>query len=222
MVSGHIDRPTVHFEAPPRAVLQEELERFIDWFNQSRSDARLDPLLRAAICHLWLITLHPFDDGNGRITRALTDMALAQADSQSIRLYALPAAILKQRKDYYQVLEQSQRNGVEITTWLVWFLKMLDATLQVSLDKIERTLAKTRFWQCHYDAGLLPEQVKVLNRLLEGGENSFKNGISASQYQAVAKVSKSTATRHLSELLAKGCIEKLPGGGRSTHYQICL
>ena len=221
VVSGRIDRPKIHFEAPPRAALQEELARFIDWFNQSRSDVRLDPLLRAGICHLWLITLHPFDDGNGRITRALTDMALAQADSQSIRLYALSAAILKQRKDYYQVLEQSQRSGAEITTWLVWFLKVLDATLQASLDKIEQTLAKTRFWQCHHDAGLLPEQVKVLNRLLEGGENSFKNGISASQYQSVAKVSKATATRHLSELLAKGCIEKLPGGGRSTRYQIC-
>ncbi|VAX09446.1 Fic domain protein, PA0574 type [hydrothermal vent metagenome] len=221
VISGRIDRPKVHFEAPPRAVLEEELQCFIDWFNQSRRDARLDPLLRAGICHLWLITLHPFDDGNGRITRVLTDMALAQADSQSIRLYALSAAILKQRKDYYQVLEQSQRSGVEITTWLVWFLKMLDATLQASLDKVEQILEKTRFWQCHHDAGLLPEQVKVLNRLLEGGENNFENGISASQYQSVAKVSKATATRHLSELLAKGCIEKLPGGGRSTRYQVC-
>ena len=220
VVSGRIDQPKVHFEAPPRAVLEDEMACFIDWFNQSRDDARLDPLLRAGICHLWLLTLHPFDDGNGRITRALTDRALAQADSQSIRLYALSAALLEQRKDYYRILEQSQRGGVEITAWLVWFLKMLDATLQTSLDKIDDTLAKTRFWQCHHDAGLLPEQVKVLNRLLEGGENNFEGGISASQYQAVAKVSKATATRHLSELLAKGCIEKLPGGGRSTRYQI--
>ncbi len=221
VVSGRIDRPKIHFEAPPRTVLEDELACFINWFNQSHDDARLDPLLRAGICHLWLVTLHPFDDGNGRITRALTDMALAQADSQSIRLYTLSAAILEQRKDYYQVLEQSQRGGVEITTWLIWFLKMLDATLQTSLDKIERTLAKRRFWQQHHDAGLLPEQIKVLNRLLEGGEGNFENGISASQYQAVAKVSKATATRHLTELLAKGCIEKLAGGGRSTRYQIC-
>ncbi|MCF6356024.1 MAG: Fic family protein [Candidatus Polarisedimenticolaceae bacterium] len=221
VVSGRIDRPKVHFEAPPRVVLEDELQCFIGWFNQSRSDARLDPLLRAGICHLWLITLHPFDDGNGRITRALTDMALAQADSESIRLYVLSAEILKQRKDYYQILEQSQRSGVEITAWLVWFLKILDATLQASLDKIDCTLAKTRYWQHYHDAGLLPEQVKVLNRLLEGGEGSFEHGISASQYQSVAKVSKATATRHLSVLLAKGCIEKLPGGGRSTRYQIC-
>jgi len=221
VVSGRIDRPKIHFEAPPRTALEDEMTSFIDWFNQSRNDAQIDPLLRAGICHLWLITLHPFDDGNGRITRALTDMALAQADSESIRLYALSAVLLKQRKDYYQILEQSQRGGVEITTWLVWFLKMLDTTLQASLDKIDCTLEKTHFWQCHYDAGLLPEQVKVLNRLLEGGENNFENGISASQYQGVAKVSKATATRHLSELLAKGCIDKLPGGGRNTRYQIC-
>ena len=221
VVSGRIDQPKVHFEAPPRAALDDELARFIDWFNQSRNDARLDPLLRAGICHLWLVTLHPFDDGNGRITRALTDMALAQADSESIRLYAMSAAILERRKNYYQELEKCQRGGVDITSWLVWFLQTLDATLQTSLDKIERTLAKTRFWQCHHDAGLLPEQVKVLNRLLEGGENNFEHGISASQYQTVAKVSKATATRHLSELLAKGCIEKLPGGGRSTRYQVC-
>jgi len=221
VVSGRIDRPKIHFEAPPRAVLKDELACFIDWFNKSRSDVRLDPLLRAGICHLWLITLHPFDDGNGRITRALTNMALAQADSESIRLYTLSAALLKQRKNYYQILEQSQRGGVEITAWLVWFLTMLDTSLQTSLAKIERTLAKTRFWQCHHDAGLLPEQIKVLNRLLEGGENNFGRGISASQYQAVAKVSKATATRHLTDLLAKNCIKKLPGGGRSTRYQIC-
>ena len=220
VVSGRIDQPTVHFEAPPRDVLEAELVAFFDWFNCSRYEVTLDPLLRAGICHLWLITLHPFDDGNGRITRAVTDMALAQADSQSIRLYAMSAAILEQRKNYYRVLEQSQRGGVDITAWLEWFLHILDATLQASLDKIERTLAKTRFWQRYHDAGLSMEQIKVLNRLLEGGERGFEHGISASQYRTVAKVSKATATRHLSELLAKGCIEKLPGGGRSTRYQI--
>ena len=220
VVSGRIDKPTVHFEAPPRGVLEAELAAFIDWFNHSRNDATLDPLLRAAICHFWLVTLHPFDDGNGRITRALTDMALAQAESQSIRLYAMSAAILERRNDYYRILEHSQRGSVDITTWLEWFLHTLDATLQTSLDSIERTLTKTRFWQRYHDAGLTVEQIKVLNRLLEGGEKSFEQGISASQYQKVAKVSKATATRHLAELQAKGCIEKLPGGGRSTRYQV--
>ncbi|MDH5302138.1 MAG: Fic family protein [Gammaproteobacteria bacterium] len=220
VVSGRFDRPTIHFEAPPRDVLDTELSTFIDWFNGSRSEPKLDPLLRAAICHLWLITLHPFDDGNGRITRALTDMALAQADQQSIRLYAMSAAILEKRQAYYRILEQSQRGDVDVTAWLVWFLETLKCALQNSLDKIELTLAKTRFWQRHHDTVLSKEQIKVLNRLLDGGEKGLQQGISASQYQTVAKVSKATATRHLGELLEKGCIDKLPGGGRSTRYQI--
>ncbi len=220
VVSGRIDKPTIHFEAPPRDLLEAELVVFIEWFNQRQRDATLDPLLRAAICHFWLITLHPFDDGHGRITRALTDMALAQADSHSIRLYAMSAAILEQRKDYYRILEQNQRGDLDITAWVQWFLHTLDATLQSSLDRIESTLAKTRCWQQHHAANLSAEQVKVLNRLLEDGEKSFEQGISASQYQKVAKVSKATATRHLGDLLAKGCIEKLPGGGRNTRYQI--
>ncbi|WOG30247.1 Fic family protein [Endozoicomonas sp. 8E] len=220
VVSGRIDRPTVHFEAPPRSVLTSELERFFDWFNQSRNDPKCDPLLRAAISHFWFVTLHPFDDGNGRLTRAITDLALAQADAQSIRLCAVSSAILDNRKAYYQILEQSQRGEVDITHWLLWFLQMLDETIKASLRKIDRTLNKTRFWQAFHDTGLSNEQIKVLNRLLDGGEKGFESGISASQYQKVAKVSKATATRHLSDLLYKGCIEKLPGGGRSTRYRV--
>ena len=220
VVSGRIDRPKVHFEAPPRNLLESGLSDFIDWFNQSRDDATLDPLLRAAISHFWLITLHPFDDGNGRITRSLTDLALAQADSPSIHLYAMSASILERRSAYYSILEQSQRGGVDITDWLEWFLHTLDAALQTSLNGIEYTLEKSRFWQRHHDAGLSAPQIKVLNRLLEGGNNNFEQGISAAQYQKVAKVSKATATRHLADLLAKGCIKKLPGGGRSTRYRV--
>ncbi|VAW86474.1 Fic domain protein, PA0574 type [hydrothermal vent metagenome] len=220
VVSGRIDRPKVHFEAPPRNLLESGLSDFIDWFNQSRGDATLDPLLRAAISHFWLITLHPFDDGNGRITRALTDLALAQADSPSIHLYAMSASILARRSAYYSILEQSQRGGVDITDWLEWFLHTLDAALQTSLNGIEYTLEKSRFWQRHHDAGLSAPQIKVLNRLLEGGDNNFEQGISAAQYQKVAKVSKATATRHLVDLLAKGCIQKLSGGGRSTRYSV--
>lgn len=220
VVSGRIDRPTVHFEAPPHDKLDNELDTFIDWFNSSREDAALDPLLRAGICHFWFVTLHPFEDGNGRITRTLTDLALAQADSQSIRLYAMSAAILEKRQDYYHQLEQSQRGDIDITPWLVWFLETLGTTLQKSLEAIDRTLMKTRFWQRYHMEELSTEQIKVLNRLLDGGENGFENGISASQYQKVAKVSKATATRHLVALLTKGCIEKLAGGGRNTRYRI--
>lgn len=220
VVSGRIDKPTIHFEAPPRSQLTKELNDFIVWFNKSREDAALDPLLRAAICHFWFVTLHPFDDGNGRITRALTDLVLAQDDKQSIRLYAMSASILAKRTEYYRVLEQSQRNTTDITAWLIWFLETLGNCLHLANEKIERTLIKSRFWQRHQNSDLSTEQVKVLNRLLDGGEKGFEQGINASQYQKVAKVSKATATRHLSDLMQKGCLEKLPGGGRSTRYQV--
>ena len=220
VVSGRLDRPTVHFEAPPRQGLEQALACFIDWFNASLNDPGQDPLLRAAICHLWFVTLHPFDDGNGRITRALTDLALSQADSQSIRLYAMSVAILEQRAGYYRALEQTQKGGLDITAWLIWFLDTLNATLEQAQQAITRTLAKSRFWQQRGSEPLSAEQIKVLNRMLDGGENGFLQGISASQYQKVAKVSKATATRHLADLLEKGCLEKMPGGGRNTRYQI--
>jgi Fic family protein len=222
VVSGRLDKQTVHFEAPPRDQLEQELDKFITWFNQSHQQSDLDPLLRAAITHFWFVTLHPFDDGNGRITRALTDMALAQADSQSIRLYAMSVAILESRKSYYQVLEQSQSldSAKDLTPWLLWFLDTLDISLDNAMNTIDATLLKTQFWQKYHHSGFSEGQVKVLNRLLDGGELGFAEGISASQYQKVAKVSKATATRHLADLLEKSCIEKLPGGGRSTRYCI--
>ncbi|GAA0565005.1 Fic family protein [Halomonas salifodinae] len=220
VVSGRLDKPRVHFEAPPRGMLEDEMAAFLAWFEASRHDPALDPLLRAGIAHFWFVTLHPFEDGNGRLARAIADRALAQADRQSIRLYTMSAAILAGRQDYYRVLETSQRGSTDLTDWLAWFLDILLQTLADALAGIDRTLAKTRFWQRFADAGLLPEQIKVLNRLLDGGERGFEGGISAAQYQKVAKVSKATATRHLSDLLAKGCLEKLPGGGRSTRYRL--
>ncbi len=220
VVSGRLDRPTVHFEAPPRAGLEAQLQAFLDWFESSRRDAALDPLLRAGLAHFWFVTLHPFDDGNGRLTRAITDLALAQAERQSLRFYALSASILDDRKGYYRVLEASQQASLDITAWLQWFLQTLLRSLQRSLAGIDRVLAKARFWQQHREWALSAEQIKVLNRLLDGGEHGFENGLSAAQYQAVAKVSKATATRHLADLLGKGCLVRLPGGGRSTRYQI--
>lgn len=220
VVSGRVDRPTIHFMAPPHEVLHQELKRFIDWFNVSQNDALLDPLLRAGICHLWFVTIHPFEDGNGRITRALTDMALAQANAKSIYLYAMSPVILAQRKDYYLMLEKTQRGDVDISAWLHWFLHGLQQSLQLSLNSIHRTVAKTRFWQFHAQTPLLAGQIKVLNRLLEGGEKGFAQGISAAQYQKVAKVSKATATRHLADLVTKGCLERLAGGGRSVRYGV--
>lgn len=220
VVSGRLDRPTVHFEAPPRRGLDQQLDTFLAWFETSRSQDGLDPLLRAGIAHFWFVTLHPFDDGNGRLTRTLTDLALAQGEAQAIRFYAMSASILEDRAGYYRVLEASQKATTDITDWLEWFLKTLLRSLQQAMARIESVLSKARFWQTHRQSPLTAEQTKVLNRLLDGGERGFEHGISAAQYQAVAKVSKATATRHLSELLEKGYLKRLPGGGRNTRYQI--
>ena len=220
VVSGRLDRPIVHFEAPPRHGLEQQLEAFLDWFEISRAQAQLDPLLRAGIAHFWFVTLHPFDDGNGRLTRAITDLALAQAEDQAIRFYAMSASILDDRSGYYRALESSQKATLDITDWLEWFLQTLLRSLQQAMTRIESVLGKARFWQKYRGLALSAEQAKVLNRLLDGGENGFEAGISAAQYQAVAKVSKATATRHLAELLDKGYLIRLPGGGRSTRYQI--
>jgi len=218
VISGRLDRPTVHFEAPPRDVLEVELNKFIHWFNESRNDPIVSPLVRAAICHLWFVTLHPFDDGNGRITRALTDLALAQAEQRSIRLYAMSVSILKQRKSYYEILEHSQKSTTDITEWIVWFLNTLNLAITDVLDETEQTINKTRFWNAHREVQLTEAHRKVLNRLLDG---DFELGINASQYQKVAKVSRATATRHLAFLVEKGCLQKTAAGGRSTRYMIC-
>ena len=220
VVSGRLDRPTVHFEAPPRQGLEQQIERFLSWFEASRDQVSLDPLLRAGIAHFWFVTLHPFDDGNGRLTRTITDLALAQGEAQAIRFYAMSASILEDRAGYYRILESSQKATLDITEWLTWFLQTLLRSLQQAITRIDSVLGKTRFWQAHRESDLSAEQIKVLNRLLDGGERGFEQGLNAGQYQAVAKVSKATATRHLAELLDKGCLQRLPGGGRSTRYKI--
>lgn len=220
VISGRLYKPTVHFQAPPREGLERHLEAFLSWFADSRKDPELDPLVRAALAHFWFITLHPFDDGNGRLTRALTDLALAQSEDQAIRFYAMSASILDDRGGYYAVLESSQKSGLDLTPWLIWFLGTLLRSFEQALLRIDRVLDKARFWQAHRSDNLLPEQIKVINRLLEGGAKGFEASISAAQYQAVAKVSKATATRHLADLLDKGCLIRLPGGGRSTRYHI--
>ena len=220
VISGRIDKPKVHFEAPPRAGLEQQVQQFLDWFESSRHDRQLDPLLRAGLAHFWFVTLHPFADGNGRLTRAITDLALAQGEQRAVRFYAMSSSILEDRSGYYAALESSQRGDLDVTRWLAWFLATLLRSLQQALVRIDRVLAKSRFWLIHRGDGLLPEQVKVLNRLLDGGSRGFEDGISASQYQTVAKVSKATATRHLADLLQKNCLIRLPAGGRSTRYTV--
>lgn len=220
VVSGHVGKPVVHFEAPPRQGLENELTAFLHWFAESRTDTALDPLIRAGIAHLWFVTLHPFEDGNGRLTRAITDLALAQAENQSIRFYAMAAGIMERRAGYYSILESTQKGDVNITPWLAWFLETLKDAIEKAMTQIDHVLKKARFWQMHSQDRLLPEQSKVLNRLLDAGAQGFEGGLSAAKYQSMAKVSKATATRHLSELLEKKCLVKLDGGGRSTRYEI--
>ncbi|BBH47825.1 hypothetical protein KU43P_43020 [Pseudomonas sp. KU43P] len=220
VISGRLDQPTVHSQAPPRAGLEGQLDSFLEWFADSQYAADLDPLLRAGIAHFWFVTLHPFDDGNGRLTRALTDLALAQGERQAIRFYAMSASILEDRAGDYRILESSQKADLDITQWLTWFLETLLRSLEQALLRIDRVLVKARFWNAHRADGLLPEQIRVLNQLLDGDPRGFEDGINATQYQAVAKVSKATATRHLTDLLDKGCLVRLPGGGRSTRYQV--
>ena len=218
VVSGRLDRPRVHFEAPPRDCLEAELSKFLLWFNTPPPG--LDPLLRAGIAHLWLITLHPFDDGNGRVTRAVTDLALAQAERQSVRFYSLSEAIMARRRSYYDHLEQTQSSDLDITSWLDWFIDTLDMALQQAMLRLEPVLAKARFWQSHAEKDLNERQMKVLNRLLDNAGEEFEQGINARKYQSLTKVSKPTATRDLAELQALGCLRRLPGGGRSTRYAL--
>lgn len=228
VVSGPTNKRAIHFEAPPKTVvagsasgnLAEQLAAFLTWLETSRADTTLDPILRAAQAHLWFVTLHPFDDGNGRLARAISDYALAQAEHQSIRFYAMAASIMEKRKDYYDILEATQKGDLTITQWMVWFIETLKHTLEAALDRIDFVLQKSRFWQIHSQDGLNSEQTKVLNRLLDAGQVGFKGHLNAKKYMGIAGVAKATATRHLASLLEKNCLVKLDGGGRSTRYDI--
>jgi len=220
VVSGPIGRQTIHFEAPPRAGLKAALAAFIDWFNRTREKTAFDPVLRAGIAHLWFVTLHPFDDGNGRLARAITDLALAQTGHHSVRLYAMAATIMENRKAYYDILEKTQRNGLDVTPWLEWFLLILRQTIQVAGQHIEHVLQKARFWQQHAQTVLRERQIKVLNRLLDAGPEGFEGGLNARKYMSLTNVSKATATRDITELVEKGCLVQRPGGGRNTSYAI--
>ena len=220
---GH--REIIHYQAPPQAQLQ--FADFIDWFNTDTSE---HGIIRAAIAHLWFITLHPFDDGNGRVARALTDRALAQAEQTSIRFYSLSAAIEANRTAYYDTLENTQgcnttiqintKNPTDITEWISWFLEVLAQAMDQGSLRIGRVISKTRFWKIHSQTILNERQIKVLNRLLDNAGEDFLLGINASKYQSLTKISKATATRDLAELVAKGCLKQQPGGGRSTRYTI--
>jgi Fic family protein len=218
VVSGGIGGERVHFLAPPRERLEAELARFLDWFENPPKD--LDGLVRAGIAHLWFITLHPFEDGNGRLARAVTDMAIARDERQPMRLFSLSAQIQRRRNTYYKILERTQRGGLDITPWLVWFLSQVEEAATQAHALVARTLAKARFWLRFQGVELNERQRKVLNRLLDAGPQGFAGGISNRKYMSLTRTSRATASRELSDLVAKGCLVPTGKGGRSSAYEI--
>jgi Fic family protein len=213
VVSGAIGRQRVHFEAPPAARLETELARLIDWVN---AETRDHPILKAGLAHLWLVTLHPFDDGNGRIARALGDLLLARADASPQRFYSLSAQIQRERRDYYEILERTQKGSLEVTDWLRWFLENLQRAVDTAQRTVDAVLAKTRFWQRWATTPLNARQTKLINRLLDGFDGKLTSG----KWAAMAKCSADTALRDINELVTWGVLRKAPGGGRSTAYQL--
>ena len=216
VVSGPIGHERIHFTAPPRVGLDAELARFLAWFNAPPSG--LDGLIRAGLAHLWFVTLHPFDDGNGRLARAVTDLAMAQDERQALRLFSLSAQILREREAYYAILERTQRGALDVTGWLQWFLQQVTAAADAAEHTIARTLAKARFWLRHQTTDLNPRQRKVLNRLLDAGADGFEGGMNTRKYGSLTRTSRTTAYRELTDLVAKGCLQPTGAGGRSASY----
>lgn len=213
VVSGPVGRQRVHFEAPPAACLEAEISRFLAWLN----GPSLQPaLIKAGLGHLWFVTLHPFDDGNGRMARAIGDLLLARADGSPQRFYSLSAQIQRERKAYYDILEQTQKGTLDVTAWLSWFLATLHRAIDQAQQGLDAVLFKARFWQQWATAPLNPRQVKLLNRLLDGFDGKLTSG----KWAAIAKCSADTALRDINELLTLGVLSKLGAGGRSTSYEL--
>ncbi|MEO0802849.1 MAG: Fic family protein [Cyanobacteria bacterium J06642_2] len=213
VVSGPIGREWVHFEAPEAARIEAEMTAFLDWFNGTQS---IDPLIKAAIAHLWFITIHPFEDGNGRIARAIADMALARADGMSDRFYSMSAQIESERKTYYQQLEHQQRNSVDITGWLDWFFDCLGRAIATAESRLSAVFYKAELWKIVNRHGVNDRQRLILNRMLDG----FKGHMNTSKYAKLAKCSTDTALRDIQNLLIRGLLIQNPGGGRSTSYRL--
>jgi Fic family protein len=214
VVSGAIGREKVHFEAPPAKRLDAEVTRFLSWVNERRP--KEPALVRAGLAHLWFVTLHPFDDGNGRIARAIGDLLLTRADGSPQRFYSLSAQIQRERKEYYDILERTQKGDTEVTAWLQWFLATLLKAVERTHTTLDQVLAKARFWQWAAAIPMNERQIKVLNRLLDG----FEGKLTTSKWATLAKCSQDTALRDITELLQHQVLQKSTSGGRSTHYEI--
>jgi Fic family protein len=214
VVSGPMGRERVHFEAPEASRLDAEISRFLEWFEGTEA---LDPVIKAGIAHFWFVTIHPFEDGNGRIARAIADMALARADGVAERFYSMSSQIERERKQYYDSLESSQRGGMDITQWLEWFLGCLYRALENAQENLWAILHKARIWErVNQDGPVNERQHVVINRLLDG----FEGKLSSSKYAKLAKCSPDTALRDIKELQARDILIQEAGGGRSTSYRL--
>ena len=218
VISGSAERETVHFEAPPADRLKEETAGFLSWFNSPIG--KTDGIIKAAYAHLYFVTIHPFDDGNGRIARAVTDIALSRDEGRNRRLYSMSTRILSERPEYYDILERTQKGNGDITQWLIWFFECMERALRESEIQIEYTGEKARLWQSLSDVSLNPRQKKMIKKLSESGRNGFEGGLTNSKYRRMAKTTRETAKRDLADLVKKGAIRKNPGGGRSTSYNL--
>jgi Fic family protein len=213
VVSGAFGKETVHFEAPAASLVDQEMATFLDWYNENDD---IDPIIKAALAHLWFLTIHPFDDGNGRIARAIADGLLARVDGNPLRFYSMSAQIRLKRNAYYDILELSQKGGLNITTWVLWFLQCLHDALLAAEELLVSVLQKHEFWLQHAHTDLNTRQRTILNRLLDGFEGKLKT----SKWAKIAKCSQDTAARDIQDLIDKGILYKEEAGGRSTSYAL--
>ncbi|KRP85898.1 cell filamentation protein Fic [Bradyrhizobium yuanmingense] len=214
VISGPIGRERVHYEAPPAERLAQEMNAFLEWLNGDAGG--IDPVLKAALAHLWFVTIHPFEDGNGRIARAIADLALARSEQSAQRFYSMSAQIRRERNDYYTILERTQKGDLDITDWLTWFLNCLDRAFDGADIILASILRKADFWALHSARQLNERQRLVLNRLFDG----FEGKLTSSKWAKLAKVSQATASRDIDELVEHGILKKDAAGGRSTSYSL--
>jgi Fic family protein len=213
VVSGAVGHEHVHYEAPKAGLVDEEMSSFLDWFE---GDKKIDPVLRAGLAHLWFVTIHPFEDGNGRIARAIADMALARSEDSPQRFYSMSAQIQKEHKDYYDILERTQKATMDVTPWMEWFLGCLGRALDGAQETLIAVLGKARFWDRIKDVTLNDRQRMVINRLLDG----FEGKLTTSKYATLAKCSQDTAYRDILDLIEHRVLVQNPEGGRSTSYSL--
>jgi len=214
VVSGPIGKEKVHYEAPAASLIEREMSGFLTWANDAAD--KTDAVLRAALAHLWLVTIHPFDDGNGRIARAIADWALARSEGSSQRFYSMSAQIQQERNDYYDILERTQKGTPDVTPWMEWFLGCLGRAFEGTETTLAAVLRKARFWESHAQATLNERQRVILNRLLDG----FIGKLTTTKWAKVAKSSHDTALRDIHDLIEQGILKKDTGGGRSTSYSL--